>query len=330
MTFGQILDRIFRLLRSHFRPFVAIGALPFGAVIALEAVFFGALYLAGVFQHPPAQPNAMAMLQLMLPMSLLFIPVTLLIYGLYYGASTYCALQADHGFKVTAGEAFAHAWSRIGRYAWLMLLRSLIVAVPIIVCVVAVFAGALLLGVIPKGNPNSAALFFLIPLAILLYLGAIVYAILMSLRLSLAFSACVHENLTASQAIRRSGVLTHGAKGRIFLVLLVIYAISYAVIMVFYVAGLFVFAIGALTGLGHLRTASPLTIALAVVACLVAIALMLLWTVLLMAAYSIAFAVIYRDQCLRKDGPLLPAPLSPQNQLDSGFFTPYPSGLPLS
>jgi hypothetical protein len=29
---------------------------------------------------------------------------------------------------------------------------------------------------------------------------------------------------------------------------------------------------------------------------------MLLWTVLLMAAYSTAFAVFYRDQCLRKDG----------------------------
>jgi hypothetical protein len=311
MTFGQILDRIFRLLRSHYRPFVAIGALPFGAVIALEAVFFGALYFAGAFQHLPAKPNTMAMLQIMLPMSLLFIPVTLLIYGLYYGASTYSALQADHGFKVTAGEAFGHAWSRIGRYAWLMVLRTLIVTIPIAVCMLAVLAGVLLLGVVPKGNPNSAALFFLIPLAVLLYLGAMVYAILMSLRLSLAFSACVHEDLTAGQAIRRSGVLTHGAKGRIFLVLLVIYAISYAVIMVLYAVGLFVFAIGAVAGVGHLHAASPLTIALAVVACLVAIALMLLWTVLLMAAYSIAFAIIYRDQCLRKDGRLFPAPAQP-------------------
>jgi len=29
----------------------------------------------------------------------------------------------------------------------------------------------------------------------------------------------------------------------------------------------------------------------------------LVWTATLMAAYSTSFAVFYRDQCLRKDGP---------------------------
>jgi hypothetical protein len=50
-----------------------------------------------------------------------------------------------------------------------------------------------------------------------------------------------------------------------------------------------------------------LTITLAAIAGIVILALIFLWSALLMAAYSIAFAVIYRDQCLRKDG-LLPAP----------------------
>jgi membrane-anchored glycerophosphoryl diester phosphodiesterase (GDPDase) len=146
-------------------------------------------------------------------------------------------------------------------------------------------------------------LFFLIPLAALFYLGSIVYAIFMSLRLSLAFPACVHENLTAMQAIRRSGVLTNGAKGRIFLVLLVIYAISYVAVMILYAVGLFAFAIGALTGAGHASLTSPITIALAVAGVLVLLALVFLWSAVLMAAYSTAFAVLYRDQCLRKDGP---------------------------
>jgi hypothetical protein len=302
MTFGQILDRIFRLLRSNYKPFMAIGVLPFGVLIAFYAVFFGALYLAGVFQHPPAHPNLKAMLWVVFPMSLLFIPVMFLIYGLYYGAASYAAVEADNGFKVTAREAFRHAWNKVGRFVWLIVLRSLIVAIPIAICAFTAFVAALLLGLMQSGHPNAAALFFLIPLGILLYIGSIVYAIVLSLRLSLAFPASVSEDLTAVQSIKRSGVLTHGAKGRIFLVLLVIYAIGYAAAMVVYAVGLFIFAIGAVAGMGHLHTASPLTISLVALAAIVVIAVVLLGSVLLAAAYSTAFAVIYRDQCLRKDG----------------------------
>ncbi|MGD0631033.1 MAG: hypothetical protein ABR987_17025 [Terracidiphilus sp.] len=304
MTFGQILDRIFRVVRSHLLPFLAIGVIPIGFLIVFEALIFGGLYLAGVFQHPPAQPNIAAMLWITVPASLLFIPAMFAMYGLYYGASTYAAVQADNNLKVTAGEAFRHAWSKLGRYVWLMVLRSLIISIPIFVVAFAVGVGGLLLGLIPKGgNLNPAALFFLIPLFILFYLGAIVYAILMSLRLSLAFPACVHENLTAMQAIKRSGVLTNGAKGRIFLVLLIVYAINYAFVMVLYAVGLFVFAIAALAGMGHASLSSPVTITLAVIGVLVVLALVLLWSAVLMAAYSTAFAVFYRDQCLRKQGP---------------------------
>jgi hypothetical protein len=304
MSFGQILDRIFRLMRTHLRLFVSVGMLPIGAMFAFYAGLFSALYFSGLFQHPPAQPQPRAFLLTILPISLLFVPVMLVAYGLYYGASSYAALQADHGFKLTAFEAFRHAWSKIGRYIWLMVLRGLIIAIPIFVLVFAVASGGLLLGLFQIGHPNPAALFFLIPLAMLLYLGAIAYAIVMSLRLSLAFPACVHEGLTAMQAIRRSGVLTQGAKGRIFLVLLVVYAIGYAVVMVFYAVGLFIFAIGALAGAGHLHPASPLALLFLALLAIGAIAVVLFWSVLLMAAYATSFAVIYRDQCLRKDGSL--------------------------
>ena len=312
LTFGQILDRIFRLVRSHLRPFLAIGVFPIGVLFAFYAAFFGGLYLAGVFKQPQAQPNIAVMLSVVLPLSLLFIPAMFVMYGLYYGASTYAAVQADNNVNITVGEAFSHAWGKLGRYVWLMVLRSLIVAIPIFLVALAVGVGGLILGLIPKGgNPNPAALFFLIPLVILFYLGAIVYAVLMSLRLSLAFPACVQENLTAMQAIKRSGVLTHGAKGRIFLILLVIYAISYVAVMILYAVGLFAFAIAALAGAGHANLTSPITIALAVAGVLVLLALVLLWSAALMAAYSIAFAVFYRDQCLRMQGPPpMPAPIT--------------------
>ncbi len=307
MSFGQILDRVFRLLRAHWKPFAGIGLLPIGTVVAIEGLFFGSMFLAGVFRHPPAQPNPAVILSITIPFFLIFIPAMFLMYGLYYGASNYAALEADHGRAVTTGAALRHAWSRIGRYIWLLVLRTLIVAIPIVVLVAAVLVGWA--AVVRNGNANPAALFFLIPLAILFYLGAFVYAILMGLRLSLAFPACIQEGLTAVQAIKRSGVLTQGAKGRIFLILLVIYAIGYALVMALYAIGLFVFAIVALAGAANFQHMTPLGYAVLGLLGLCGVALVMLWSVLLMAAYSIAFAVFYRDQRLRKDGaPPAPVP----------------------
>jgi hypothetical protein len=329
LTFGQILDRVFRLMRSHWKTFTAIGMLPIGVLIVFYAVFFGALYLAGVFKHPPAPPNVAVILSTVLPLGLLFIPVMFLMYGLYYGASSYATVRAECGLHVTAGEALRHAWSRIGRYTWLMILRSLIIVLPIIVLALALAlilgAGGLFLGLGSKGDASNAAagaLFLLIPLMILGYLGAAVYAIIMTLRLSLAFAACVEEDITAWQAIKRSGTLTHGAKGRIFLALLIIYAISYAAAMVLYFVGFFAVVIGALFTGGHIDWTSPATIAVAVIAGIAMLAFVLVWTALLLAAYSTAFAVFYRDQRLRQQGPPpmpiaapgpMPAPLPEQS-----------------
>lgn len=323
MTFGQILDRISRLMRSHWKTFTAIGVLPIGVLIVFYALFFGALYMAGVFKHPPAPPNVAVMLEIVLPLGLLFIPVMFLMYGLYYGASSYATVSADHDLNVTAGESLRHAWSKIGRYSWLMILRSLIIVLPILILGVVIGVGGFLVGLASKGgNASAAALFLFIPLVVLFYLCAAVYAVIMSLRLSLAFAASVEEDITAWQAIKRSGKLTHGAKGRLFLVLLIIYAISYAAVMVLYFASFILFAIGALAFHGSPDWTSPATIAIAVVAGIAVLALMLLWTALLLAAYSTAFAVFYRDQRLRQEGPPpmpiaapgpMPAPLPEQS-----------------
>lgn len=312
MTFGQILDRIFRLTRANIWPFLAIGVLPIAVVIVFEAVLFGGLFLAGGIPIPPAHPdpNPAAFLWIA-PALLIFYPVMFMVYGIYYGASSYAAVQADHGVKVSAGEAIRHAWSKLGRYVWLYFLRILIIALPILAAVLIIGIGGLLLVYLTPNqdltNTNPAALFFLVPLGILFYLGAFAYAIYMSLRYALAFPACVHENITASQALERSGKLTHGAKGRIFLMALVIYAIASAAFLIVYALGLFLFAIGAFATGGHIDGHLPLIIALAVIGGLIVLVVILVWSALFMAAYSITFAVFYRDQCLRKDG-LLPAP----------------------
>jgi hypothetical protein len=314
MTFSQILDRVSRIVRSRWRTLTGIGVAPIGFVILLEAIFFASLYLEGAFREPVHVPAFHLIAWIAIPFDLLFFPAMLVLYGLYYGASSYAALQADRDLPVTVAQAYTHAWSRLGRYVWLMILRGLIVLLPFIPLFIGFGAGALFMARLAShGSDNAGLLFLLIPLGVLLYLGAFVYAVIMGLRLSLAYCACVHEGLTARQAITRSGFLTQGAKGRIFLVLLVIYAISYAVIMVIYFIGLIVFSAVMLAGSAGLSAHDTTPFGYAGIGLLIlaGAAIVIFWSALLMAAYSASFAVLYRDQCLRRDGPqAFPAPLA--------------------
>jgi uncharacterized membrane protein len=76
-------------------------------------------------------------------------------------------------------------------------------------------------------DPQALIVFLLVTVALgLLLLGAMVYAVLMGLRYSLAVPACVIEDLKERQAIRRSIELSKGSRGRIFLLALLVVAIQ--------------------------------------------------------------------------------------------------------
>jgi len=165
------------------------------------------------------------------------------------------------------------------------------------------------MGLLTAGHTElSPGYFFLIPLEMLLFLAAIVYGVIMAIRLSLAFPASLSEDLTACAALSRSGKLTQGAKGRIFLILLVIYALGYAAEM----AGILI--LGVVIGIGALVMAacgvqmpSVAGIIGIVLASLCFAAFLYVWTSLLWSAFSTSFAVLYHDQRLRKE-VFLPVP----------------------
>jgi membrane-anchored glycerophosphoryl diester phosphodiesterase (GDPDase) len=170
-------------------------------------------------------------------------------------------------------------------------------------------AGGIGVLVLAKPNPNPV-MFFLLLLGFLLLIPAFIYGILVMLRLSLAFPACVEEGLSARDAIQRSCWLTQGAKGRIFLVMLVLHAAIYAIIMALELISMLLVAIGMLvvsTLSIHLQApGSYIGIGLGVV-CL--LAMMVLWMALTYAAITTALAVLYNDQRLRKDSALPVLPL---------------------
>jgi hypothetical protein len=299
LTFGQILDRIFQIMRSQLKLFIAIASVPAVATILMMALFLAIAFIS-IISQLPQQPNPALMFRLMIPSMLFIMPLSLVVFALYLAASIHAAMQANLGIPITFREAYGTAWKRGWRYLWLLFLFYVIAFLPMLVTELVMFGG---MGLFAAGHTElSPGFFFLIPLEVLLFIAALVYGIIMAIRLSLAFPASLAEDLTARAALRRSGQLTKGAKGRIFLVLLVIYALGYAAEMV----GILV--LGAVIGIGALvmaacgvQMSSVAGITGIVLASLGFAAFLYVWTALLWSAFSTAFAVLYFDQRLRKE-----------------------------
>jgi len=303
MTFGQILDRVLQLMRANWRLLVGIALVPGAGMIVYFGVIFAALFpvLRPVMLHQTPQFSVMTIVWL--SAAYIFgVILMIVICALYEPAAVYAALEANTGTRVGFRKAWAVAWSKAGRYIWLAILRALIVMLPIVVF------GAVIVGTVGlsmargRGGMDPSVMIVIFPLLMLFYLGAMVFAVLVMLRLVLAVPACVAEDLSAWKGIRRSNQLTKGAKGRIFLLFLLIYAIAYAAFLVAEVVLFFVGAMVALVGmLLHLAMAPWGYIGIGVGA-VVFICAYLLWVACIWAAYTTLFAVVYRDQRLRMDG----------------------------
>jgi len=303
ITFGQILDRVFQLMRANWRLFVGIGLAPAAGVIAYYGVMFAAFFpvLKPLLLHQKPDFSAVMIMSLALAY-VLGIVLMVLIYALYEPAAVYAALEANSGKREPFSKAWAVAWSKAGRYVWLAILRALIVMLPIIVFA-AVIVGTVGLSMARgRGGMGPSAIMAIFPLLMLLYLGAMVYAVLALLRLALAVPACVAEDVSAWNAIRRSNQLTNGAKGRIFLLALLIYAIAYAAFLVVEMIILFLGAIAAFAGMLLHLTMAPWGYAGIGLAAVIFICAYLLWIAAVAGAYCTLFAVVYHDQRLRLEG----------------------------
>jgi MFS family permease len=299
LTFSQILDRVFFLLRAHFRLLVGVAIIPFAVFFLLAAGPMG--YFIYQVQHsvvPGTQPHLPWTFFLFYPV---FAVLGVVVYAFYFAAGSHAALSADCGIRLTISHCFHLAWERIGRNIGLMLLMTLYAMAPLIVIMIAAILLAILAAAFHYSSP--AAAYLAMPLFIVVFIGVYVWMIVLMIRLSLVFPASVAEDLSAVEAIRRSGQLTRGAKGRIFLVMLLVYAATYLVILVSVaiVSGLVAFAALAFSSL-HLELAPPWSYLGFILLIPLWLAAMVLWTAVPMAAIITTLAVFYRDQRLRIEG----------------------------
>jgi len=307
MTFGQILDRVMQLMRANWRLFVRIALAPGAGIIVYLGIIFAALFpvlkLLMLHQTVGFSPMKMASIGASLGLAYVVgIALLVVIYALYEPAGVYAALEANSGTRVTFRKSWAVSWSKAGRYIWLAILRALIVTLPILVF------GALIVGTVGlsmahgRGGLDPSLMVVIFPLFMLLYLAWMVYTVLIMLRLVLAVPASLTEDLSAWRGLRRSNFLTNGAKGRIFLLGLLIYAIAYAAFLVVEVVVFFLAAMAALVGMMlHLAMAPWGYIGIGVGATVFACAY-LVWIAAVASAYCTLFAVVYQDQRLRLEG----------------------------
>jgi hypothetical protein len=302
MTFGQILDRTFQLMRANWRLLMGIALVPGTGMIAYFGVMFAAFFpvLKPVILQQPPHFSLMTIVWFAAAY-ILGVILMVLICALYEPAGVYAALEINTGRQVTFRKAWGVSWSKAGRYIWLSLLRALILMVPMLAVGVIVGTAGLSMAR-GRGGMDPSLMIVIFPLFMLLYVGAIVYAVLVMLRLVLAVPACVAEDVSAWKGLRRSNQLTYGAKGRIFLLFLLIYAIAYAAFLVAEVVLFFLGAIVALVGMMLHLTMAPWGFVGIGVGAVVFICAYLLWMACIWAAYTTLFAVVYRDQRLRQEG----------------------------
>lgn len=117
MTFGQVFDRTFRLMRDNLRLLLGVAAVPSGAFFLILALVF-AIVFAPILAQLPKQPDPTAFSHTFIPLIFLMSLLNGIVFALYLAASIHAAAQADLGAKITFRVAYGMAWKRCGRLRW--------------------------------------------------------------------------------------------------------------------------------------------------------------------------------------------------------------------
>lgn len=111
--------------------------------------------------------------------------------------------------------------------------------------------------------------------------------------------------------MQRSASLTRNAKGRIFLVLLVVYAVVYAAELVGILALLALAEVAAFFAMSaHVTIGSPAFFILVGLGLFGYLLVVMAYVMLSYAAFTTSLAVIYHDQRLREDVPVPHPPIA--------------------
>lgn len=223
LSLGEILDRTAQMYRARFLVYLGIGVIPAATLLAFAGLGFVLLAWAGAGGPDLSAQGTQAVVAvlLLLLLGLVALPVWLVTTSLGWAAMSQAAAGAVLGETPTIRQAYRAVWkcgwSCVGLY---VLLALIVVVAPLAV----LFGASALLGVVAAlggraGAGNGLATLAGFGIFALVFVLA-AFALWMLLRLSLAYPACVVEQLGPLAAIKRSNVLSRSTRGRILLLFL--------------------------------------------------------------------------------------------------------------
>jgi hypothetical protein len=212
LTLGELLDRTFSLYRSRFWLFAGIAAV--AAAVELVAAGAGRILL----HHFTKDPSNIAAGGIVVAYAadLLYF----LIYSVTQAATCYAMAEVYLGRPATIGSSLRavrgkwYAWIGIGLWQqWSLWWMPLAFLVPML--------AISMMGLMRQNALFALAIFFLV----LAMLGGFVFGVFAYIRNALGIPAKVVEGMSVRNAMRRSKDLSRGAKGRIFVLFLIIAAL---------------------------------------------------------------------------------------------------------
>jgi len=292
LTLGEILDRTAQFYRRNFWTFAGVAAVPVLASFAVLVPIGVAMGFAGVFKTGHAAANTPAFVGIIVVALAIGLPALLVAGVVEQAALTRTAIGVHLGQKLKVREAIRSVWPRFWRYLWLLvLLGLLVIGIPAAAAVIGI-SGAVAIRVFTysAGAPLSVLLTFLA------FTAVFVYAIWRWLCYAMAMAACIVEEKTAWQSIRRANRLSKGTRWRIFVMYLLMFAISFVIAMI---ADVFMFiGIAIATALGSSKLGPVVTVVGVIIGLLARIALQ----VIIQPIPVIALVLFYYDQRVRTEG----------------------------
>jgi ABC-type multidrug transport system fused ATPase/permease subunit len=300
LTLGEILDHTIQLYRRNFWLFAGIAALPFGVIFAmaiLGGVLFGSARVILVSMGSDVSSDLLFGVAVVVAL-VVAVPICLAASVFSYAGIAQATVSVYRGEKLTIRAALAGVTQRFWSYLWYFVLKGIwigllpalaagIVASPLIFFA---YSAAQSGGGAVEGVGIGA-------LIVLLVLATICVIFWLAICYSLGLPACVVEQMSAWQALERSWKLSQGTRGRIFVMYLLVAALSIAAAMF---SELFLFmaiGIGAATGGGGAAG----SIAFLIGDLIYMVVNFTLQTILAPFSY-IALVLFYFDQRIRKEG----------------------------
>jgi hypothetical protein len=237
MSTGQLLDRTFALYRKNFILFVGIATLGPAAYLAFQLLMYGSAAAPGAARASSGAVMASFGIGF-------FVGLVVMLAGMAIShAATVKAVAAVHlGREITIGGAYKALRGRFWRVLGVFFLVMLLVGVSaFVIMMVATIIGTLAVAGGAKGGTAGAIAGGLFALAAAV--AAAILAITIYVRYSLAIQACVVEDLRVIASLKRSAVLSKGARTRVLTIYFIFAVLSFVLGMVL---GLLAVGVGAL------------------------------------------------------------------------------------